>query len=463
MSFVHPYMPNSAPENKRKMLDELNIDAIEQLYQDLIPERLRYSGEMKLPAPIPAEADLKKWVDARLSKNRDCSEYLNFLGAGCYQHAVPAVCDEINSRSEFLTAYVGDTYSDHGKMQAFFEYASLMAELVDMDVVSYPTFDEGQAVCSSLRMSLRMTNRKKVLLPETMHPEVASQVKDYCSHIAELGWVKSTSSGRMDEDDLKQKLDDEVACVFIENPSFLGFIETQADKIAEMAHLRGALFVVNAKVSSLGVLKPPSAYGADIACGDIQPLGIHMQFGGGLGGFIATRDEEVFIKEFPTYLYGMAKTKLEGVYGWGRALNQRTSHGSREKAKEYFGTGAGLWAITAAVYLSTMGPQGMRQLGETIMRRTSYAQKKLAEVPGLKVNWLDALNYQEFLINFDRWNKSIEEINCCLLEEGIFGGKDLSNLFPQYGQSALYCITEKTSALDIHRLKAALEKISPGR
>ena len=124
------------------------------------------------------------------------------------------------------------------------------------------------------------------------------------------------------------------------------------------------MLVVNARPSSLGIVKPPAHYGADIVCGDIQPLGMHLQFGGGHAGYIATRDEERFIRAFPTYLYGIATTDHEGFYGWGRALNERTSHGSRERANEYFGTGSALWAMTTAVYLAVMGPQGMKELGE---------------------------------------------------------------------------------------------------
>ena len=186
MGWTHPYMPNSAEKVQRDMLDRLGVDSIEKLYQDLIPKHLRFPGTMNLPEPLKSEVELKQAMDAILKQNTAADEYLSFLGAGCYRHHVPALCDEINSRAEFLTAYVGDTYSDHGKLQAIFEYASLMAELLDMDVVSYPTYDEAQAVSSSLRMAVRITGRNEILLPATIHPYIAYQLKEYCGHAAEI-------------------------------------------------------------------------------------------------------------------------------------------------------------------------------------------------------------------------------------------------------------------------------------
>lgn len=462
MSFVHPYMPNSAPAVQKEMLDALGIDSIEALYRDIIPEHLRFRGKMNLPEPIHSEFELKKHVEGILQRNATCGEFISFLGAGCYRHFVPAVCDEINGRAEFLTAYVGDTYSDHGKMQAFFEYCSLLAELVDMDVINYPTYDGGQAVASSLRMALRITGRGEVLLPATMNPEILSQVRDYCKHVAAIKLVNYTGEGKLDLADLESKLSGRTAAVFFENPSYLGFIEMQGQRIADLAHGAGAICVVGADVASLGVLESPANYGADIVCGDIQPLGMHIQFGGGHAGYIATRQEEKYIRQYPTYLYGIAPTETEGEYGWARALNYRTSHGSREKANEYFGTANGLWAITAAVYLATMGPQGMRELGETILYRTNYAIQLLSEIEGLRANVFGAANFQEFIVNFDPCGKTVAEVNKALLRKGIFGGKDLSKDFPALGQSALYCITETVSAAEIRLLAAALREIVSG-
>lgn len=469
-NFIHPYMPNSVPATKQTMLDDLGIEKIEDLYSGSIVESLRFRDTMNLPQPIIGEHDLKRHVMEILEKNASCEEYDCFLGAGCYSHYVPAICDEVNGRAEFLTGYCGDTYSDHGKMQAFFEYASMMGELLDLDVVSYTNYDGGQAVCSSLRMALRLQEadgfgmRDQLLLPSTMNPEILSQVRDYCKGVGRISLIAANAqNGLMDLEDLEMKLSSgKVAAVFYENPAYLGFLETQGIEIARLAHAAGALVIAQPEVASLGILESPANYGADIVCGEIQPLGMHIQFGGGCAGFIACRQEEKYIQQFPTYMYGITTSQNEGEYGWGRALNYRCSHGAREKAHEYFGTETGLWSITAGVYLALMGPQGMRELGETILQKCNYAIKKLAQVPGLKANLFGGANFQEFVVNFDDFGKSVAEINRALLQDRIFGGKDLSLDFPHLGQSALFCVTETTSQAQIDRLTKSLTSIIGG-
>ncbi|MTI94961.1 MAG: aminomethyl-transferring glycine dehydrogenase subunit GcvPA [Firmicutes bacterium] len=458
---TYPYMPGSVPAAKQALLRELGIDSVEVLLKD-IPDDLRFPGKMKLPPPLLEEYELKRHVQAVLAGNANCQEYISFLGAGCYQHYVPAVCDEVNSRAEFLTAYCGETYSDHGKMQAIFEYCSLMAELLDLDVVSYTLYDGGQAAASALRMATRITGGTRVLVPATMHPEVLSQLQDYCRPVAQVVPVQTDAdSGRLNLEDLQAKLTPGTAAVFVENPTYLGAIETDVREIATLVHSQQALFVVSADPSSLGLLESPANYGADIVVGDIQPLGMHMQYGGGCGGFIATRDEPEFINQYPTYLYGITTTQREGEYGWARALNYRTSHEGREKANEYFGTESGLWAITAAVYLSLMGPQGLRELGETIVYRSNYARQVFSALPGVEARFTGPI-FKEFVLNFDACGRSVASINKALLEYGIFGGKDLSQDFPHLGQSALFCVTEVITQADIQRLACALQEILAG-
>ncbi len=456
---VNPYMPNSVPATKREMMKQLGIESIEELISD-IPESLRFKGRMGLPSqPLLAEMDLTKHMESLLHQNTSCNEVISYLGAGCYRHYVPAICDEINGRSEFLTAYCGDTYSDHGKLQAIFEYTSMMGELLDLDVVSFTTYDGGQAAASSLRMAGRITGRKQVLLPKTMNPEILSQINDYCYKVLDILLIDyNPVTGQMDTEDLKQKISADTAAVFIENPSYLGFIEANVEQIAGMAHAAGALCVVYVDPLSLGLFESPANQGADIVCGDIQPLGMHMSYGGGCAGFIATRDDEKFILEYPTYFYGITTTNVEGQYGYGRALNFRTSHSSREKAKEYFGTEAGLWGITAGVYLALMGPQGMKDIGEHIFYKANFAKKVFSEIKGIKSCFTTA-SFKEFVLNFDETGKVVGEINNQLLKNGIFGGKDLSGSFPQLGNSALYCVTEMTAKQDILRTAEILKNI----
>ena len=452
----YPYIPNSNEAVRKEMLDFIGAESVEEIYA-FIPDEVRMKRPLDLPEPFTSEMDLKKHVDSILMKDSTCDENISFLGAGCYNHYVPAVCDEINGRSEFLTAYSGDTYADHGKLQTFFEFTSMMGELLNMDVVSFPTYDGGQAASTADKMSHRINHRKKVLIPETMNPNLLSQLECYCEGV-DLIKVRPLENGQIDLEDLKGKLSDDVSCVFIQNPSFLGFFEEQCKEIGCLAHEAGAQYIVYADPASLGIISAPADYGADIACGDIQPLGIHMSYGGGLGGYLATRQEEQYVMNYPHHLYSIFKNS-KGEFGYARALPERTSYYVREKAVEYLGTCVGLWAVTAAVYLAVMGPEGMKEMGENILYKCNYAQKKLETVEGIRLPYKESRGFMEFVINVDGTGKTVAEINKELLKYRIFGGYDLSRQMPSMGQSMLVCVTEKTDFSDIDTLAEALKKI----
>ncbi|GLI07418.1 glycine dehydrogenase [Paenibacillus tyrfis] len=453
----HPYIPNTVPEVQQAMLDEIGVSDIDELYR-MVPKELRLTGPLKVE-PALSEYELQRHVDRLLERNRSAKETVSFLGAGCWQHFVPAVCDEINQRSEFVTAYAGEPYEDHGRFQALFEYQSLLAELVDMDVVNVPTFDWAQAASTALRMAGRITGRRTALLPATMHPERLQVIRNYLSPQMDCVLVDYVpGTGLLDMADLQAKLSSDTAAVYIENPSYIGHIETQGREIAELAHAAGALFVVGVDPISLGLLEPPSRYGADIVCGDLQPLGVRMQYGGGQAGFIATRDEEQFVMEYPSRLFGIAPTAVEGEYGFGDVAYERTSFAKREKGKESVGTQTALWGITAGVYLALMGPHGMREVGETIIRQARYAAGRLAELEGVRIRF-QASSFKEFVVDFNGTGRTVSDINKRLLEHGIFGGKDLSGEFPAWGQCALYCVTEIHTKEDIDALAAALKAV----
>ena len=186
---VYPYIPNSEPNIKAQMLKEVNAYNVDELYSD-IPAQLRFNGVMNLPPPFKSEYELRRHIEKILGKNKSTKQFLNFLGAGCYQHYVPAVCDEINSRGEFLTAYAGEPYDDHGRFQSLFEYTSMMAELLEMDVVNVPTYDGFQAAATALRMACRITGRNKVLLPETIGRDLLSKICDYLKNDIEIITLK---------------------------------------------------------------------------------------------------------------------------------------------------------------------------------------------------------------------------------------------------------------------------------
>lgn len=456
----HPYIPNSGPEVQKKMLDYLGLKSLEDLHAE-IPEELKLNRPLDLPKPYGSEYELRRAVEKLLSKNTTAKEYLNFLGAGCWQHYVPAICDEVNSRSEFLTAYAGEPYNDHGRFQTLFEYESLVAELLDMEVVNVPTFDWGQAAATSIRMASRMTGRGEALVVGTIDPDRLMIIENYCDpgvKISKLAYDEKT--GMMDLEDLKSKLSANTAAVYFENPSFLGFLETNGSEISRLAHEAGAISIVGVDPSSLGVIEPPSAYGADIICGDLQPLGMHMNYGGGQSGFISTRNEERFVMEFPSRLFGVAPTVVEGEYGFGDVAYDRTSFGNlREKGKEYVGTQTALLGITAGVYLSTMGPKGMEELGQNIIQKSQYAINELSAIKGIVGSRFEGFNFKEFVVDFNDTGKTVEEVNKALLQKGIFGGKDLSKAFPKMGQCALYCVTEIHMKEDIDRLVSAIKEI----
>lgn len=455
---VHPYIPNSVPEVQKEMMEAIGINDIEELYK-CIPDELKFKGPLNLPKPLLSEWELKRHVDGMMQENASCLEYLSFLGGGCYQHYVPAICDEVNRRSEFLTAYAGEPYEDHGRFQALFEYASMMAELLEMDVVNVPTYDGSQAAATSLRMASRITKRDKVLVLGNSNPDRLRIIKNYCHPGVEVEVLPfDLETGTANMDLLKQKVDENVAAVYFENPSFFGTVEAKGQEIADLVHDAGGLLVVFVEPNSLGVLAPPSRYGADIVCGDLQSLGLHMYYGGARAGFIATPDEERFVMEYPSRLFGIAPTSHK-EWGFGDVAWERTSFAKRENAKEFVGTAAALWAITAGVYLALMGPKGMEDLGKGILQRTRYARKLLSEIPGVKPVFPQTPAYREFVLNFDDTGMDVEEINQRLLEEKIFGCIDLSKRFPSLGFSGLFCVTEIHSAGDIERLAKALAKV----
>ena len=456
---VYPYIPNSVPATKAAMLKAVNAKSVEEFYAD-IPDSIRLKRRLDLPEPLLSEAALVRHVEALLAKNQSARDVLSFLGAGCAQHYVPAVCDEVNSRGEFLTAYAGEPYEDHGRFQALFEYESLMGELLEMDVVNVPVYDGFQATATALRMAGRITGRDIALLAATVMPDKLSKIRDYLRPDMQVELVAfDESTGLMDLNALKQQINSRTAAIFIENPAYLGFLETQVEEIGRIAHENASLFVVGVDPISLGAISPPAAYGGDIVCGDIQSLGIHMNYGGGHAGFIASRDEEKFVMEFPSRLFGVATTRVEGEYGFGDVAYERTSFAVREEGKEWVGTAAALWGITAGVYLALLGPHGMQELGHGIMQRTRYAMKKLMQISGVEIRFPTTPHFKEFVVDFSRTGKTVQQINQALLERGIFGGKDLSAEFPSLGQSALYCVTEVHTRADIDTLIQAIEEV----
>jgi glycine dehydrogenase subunit 1 len=460
---AHPYMANSVPDLRRQMLDYIGVKDVETLFEQ-IPASHRLQRPLDLPQALSSESALRRHVGGLLAKNISCERNLNFLGAGCWQHYVPAVCDEVVHRTEWLHSVFGGPSSDHGRNQAWFEFASQLGELLGFDLVGLPVYSWGCAVGHALRMAGRLTGRREVLVPRLIDPERLSVIRSYCepaemgSHLALVAVEADRRTGLLDLADLRAKLSSSTAAVYIETPAYLGAIESQAPEIAHLARAAGAETVMGVDPLSLGVLASPAELGADFAVGPTQPLGVHMNCGGGTGGFIATRDDERYARQYPTLMISIAETTRAGQYGFGLSLFHQTSYGLRDKGNDWTGNSVYMWAIANAAYMALLGPAGFLELGEAIMERSNHAARLLADLPGVRLRH-SAPFFKEFVVDFGGTAKSVREINQGLLARGIFGGKDLSVERPDFGQCALYCVTEIHTRDDLERLASALAEV----
>jgi glycine dehydrogenase subunit 1 len=322
-------------------------------------------------------------------------------------------------------------------------------------------YDWASALGEAARMASRVTKRNEILIPKIIHPERKAVLHVY-TETAEIR-VKETAynreTGQLDINDLESKISEKTAAVYIENPSYLGFIEAQAEEIGKLAHNHGALFIVGVDPTSLGILKPPGEYGADIVIGEGQPLGNSMNFGGPLLGIFACREDQNMIRQMPGRIIGLTTTADGSRQGFCMALQTREQHIRREKATSNICSNEALCAVAAAVYLALLGPQGIRELGEAIMYKANYAMRLLSKIDGLKVPVFKAPHFKEFTVNFDPAGLKAKEAHDALLQKGVHGGKNVSKEFPELGETALYCVTEIHSEEEIKLLAAALEEI----
>lgn len=464
---AHPYIPNAAHETHQEMLSAIGVNSVEELFAS-IPENLRLDRPLDIPKGITSESQLVRHMESLLRKNKPTSQVLSFLGAGAYPHYVPAVCDEINQRAEFLTAYGGEAYEDHGKWQALFEYTSLMAELLEMDVVNIPTYDGYQATATALRMAGRITHRSRVICSTAVPAAKLRRIKSYLDGVLEIIWVDPRpDTGLIHTSDVAELLDDTVAAVYVETPNVAGIVEADGPELTELAHRFGALMVCGLDPLVLGYMDSPASWGADILCGDIQSLGLGLHFGGAHGGFIATHDDERFVYEFPSRLFGLAPTRVEGEIGFVDVAYERTSLAMREQGIEWVGTAASLWGITAGAYLALMGPKGLTELGSSVAARTRQAIRRLDHIPHITVRHTKSAHWREFIVTYE--GASAAEINAKLLDEGIYGGAEATAVLSEVNslgltpgelqRSAIFCVTELHSKDDLEELASALERV----
>jgi glycine dehydrogenase subunit 1 len=443
------------------MMQELGIESVDELYAD-VPQKYRLKKTLNLPERALSEFEVKRHVEALLSKNRSCNDMPIFLGAGCWPHYVPAVVQEIVGRSEFLTSYTPyQPEVSQGMLQALFEYQSMMCELISMEVSNCSMYDWASALGEAARMAARVKGRNEILVPRIIHPERAATLQVYAepAGITVKQVRYNPENGQLDLEELKNKISDKTAAVYVENPSYLGFIESQVDEIGEEAHSHDSLFIVGVDPTSLGILKPPGEYDADIVIGEAQPLGNGMNFGGPLLGIMACRDDMSLIRQMPGRIIGLTSTQDSSRQGFCMALQTREQHIRREKATSNICTNEALCAVASAVYMSLLGPEGFRQLGETIMYKANYAMQLLSKIKGVKTPIFKSAHFKEFTVNFDKTGLTTEEVNRKLLRHQVHGGKDISKELPELGQTALYCVTEIHSKQEIERLREVLEEV----
>lgn len=457
----HPYIPNSLPQVKEEMMADMDIRSIDELYTDVL-KQYHLKDSLNLPANGLSEFDVKKHVETLLSKNKTYKDMPTFLGAGCWPHYVPAAVKEIVQRSELLTAYTPyQPEIAQGMLQALFEYQSMICELTSMEVSNCSMYDWASALGEAARMAARVKGRNEILIPKTTHPERKETLETYTDpagiKVATIAY--NQEDGQINFENLKEKISDKTAAVYIENPSYLGTIEEQVEEISTKAHQHGALFIVGVDPTSLGILKPPGEYGADIVVGEAQPLGNPMSFGGPLIGIMACRDDMNLIRQMPGRVIGLTTTTDGSRNGFCMVLQTREQHIRREKATSNICSNEALCAVASAVYMALLGPEGMRELGETIVYKTNYAMQLLSRINRIKTPIFKSDHFKEFTVNFDDVGLTAKEVNAKLLSCHIQGGKDISEEFPELGQTALYCVTEVHSKEEIERLAETLNEI----
>lgn len=458
---IYPYIPNTVPEVKAQLMKAVDASDERELFE-VIPDHLLYD-DYQLPEPILDEYTLKRHTKKLLDKNANLNTHLCFLGAGCAPHYIPDVVDEVLNRGELVSSYTSDL-GDQGRGQMQFEYQSQMAELLDMDVIAFPQYDGGSSLGHAFRMTRRLTGRRKVLYPKSISKINFEIAKNYINqidgdYVELIGVDYDENTGMLNLEDLKRKLNDDIAAVMIENPTFLGIVELQSEEIGKLAKSFGAEFIVYADPISLGVIEAPGAYGATIACGDIHSVGIHMLAGAGVGGYVMVKDDPKYAYQLKDMMYAASPTSVEGEIGFSfEASFDRTSYEIREKSAEFTGTSAGLWTATAGVYLATMGPAGMAEVGQVIMQRSQYAAKKLSSIPGITLKFSGPF-FKEFVLDFSQTGKTVAEINKKLLEKQIIGGYDLSKHSDKLKNCMLVCTTEIHAKADIDNFINALKAI----
>jgi len=440
------------------MLEAIGVATIDELYSD-IPREVLLNRPLKVDGFYP-EQEVRSRIEQLLNKNKSAADYDMFLGAGIYNHFIPAAVKTIMARTEFQTSYTPyQPEISQGLLQALFEFESMIRDLTGVDAVNSSLYDGSTALGEAARMAARVTSRYKILVPRSLHPDKLSVLRNYTEpvgiRIETIGMDDET--GCLDLDDLKTKINNETAAVLCEVPSFFGILDPNAVSVPSLCHEKGALSIIGFDPISLGGLKPPGDYGADIVVAEGQSISSEMNFGGPGLGIIGCKGENL-LRQMPGRLIGMTTTMDGKNRAFSMVLQTREQHIRREKATSNICTNEALLGVGAAAYLSLLGPRGLSQLFETILVKTNHAIKRLHELPGTLIPRFTGQHYQEFVVTLENPRHTIAKMNQDLLAAGIHGGKSLVNDFPELGQSSLMCVTETHSPEAIDKLRATMEK-----
>ena len=444
------YTPNTESDIKL-MLKEIGVNSIEDLLVD-IPEGL-LCKQINIPTGM-SEMELKHSLKSLSDKNANLNKYTSYLGAGAYEHFVPSVVDHLSSRGEFYTCYTPyQPEVSQGTLQGIYEFQSMMCELLAMDIVNASMYDGSSALAEAAVLAIRHKQKKNVLVSKTVHPEYREVLSTYLQELDVKLIEIEMENGITSVSDLESRIDNNTACVLIQTPNFFGCLE-ETEELVELTHKNEALFVACVNPMSLGIIKPPGEYDADIAVGDIQALGNYINYGGPHAGFFAVNKE--FMRKMPGRLAG-ATTDTKSRRAFTLTLQTREQHIRRAKATSNICTNQQLLALRTCIYLSTLGKAGMIDIGNLNIHKSHYAMDRLCELDGIEP-LLNKPFFNEFAIKISD-NCKIEELSRHLFESGIIGGLDLSHFYPDINNAMLLCVTETRSKEDIDELVLAVSNI----
>jgi glycine dehydrogenase subunit 1 len=442
---VH-YIPHT-PDDVRRMLEGVGVSELSALFAS-IPEKLQLGRPLDLPAAASEQAVLAE-LGALAARNANAATHAWFLGAGAYAHFSPSAVDAIASRSEFFTSYTPyQPEISQGTLQAIFEWQSMICALTGMDVGNASMYDGASAAAEAALMAMRVTRRSKVAASPGLHPHTRDVLATYLGGLdaAIVDGARAADGRAAAFDGL---VDDDTACVILQQPGFLGVVEDVA-AAARAAHARGALLVVVvSEALSLALLRAPGDLGADVVCGEAQSFGLPMSFGGPHLGFLATR--KAHVRQMPGRLVGET-ADANGRRGYVLTLSTREQHIRRERATSNICTNQGLCMLMATVYLALHGPAGLRRLAEINLAKAEYAKSRVRATPGLSLP-LSAPTFNEFVVGL---SDAPDAALARALDAGIVGGLDLAPFAPELGPALLVCATERASRGEIDRLVAAL-------